>query len=184
MKNPLENPILGVEVKSLVTHPDDRGFFREVLRHTDSLFRTNDNSPPFGQWSHSKMTKDVVKAWHYHHRQIDWWYVALGSVKTVLYDNRSESPTFGQKMEIEMGESSLGAQEVVVKIPQGVLHGLRVVSDIAHLFYITSHTYDPNDEGRFPYNSEEIPHDWGEGAVTVENDRRRFEPTYERSVVS
>jgi dTDP-4-dehydrorhamnose 3,5-epimerase-like enzyme len=28
----------GVEIKELVTHPDERGFFREMIRVTDSFF--------------------------------------------------------------------------------------------------------------------------------------------------
>lgn len=125
------------------------------------------------------MGKDVVKAWHYHHEQTDWWYVAIGQVTTVLIDNRPESPTFKKKLEFKMGESSYGDDtlEVCVKIPPGVLHGLRVSSEFAHLFYITSKVYDPNEEGRIAYNSDKVDHDWGPGALTVPNDRRDFTPT-------
>ena len=93
--------IEGVEIKLLKSHADDRGFFREVIRSTDTLFQ----SGRFGQWSHSRMVKNVVKAWHYHHVQTDWWYVPIGKVQTVLYDNREESPTFKTKLEITMGDS-------------------------------------------------------------------------------
>jgi len=37
----------GVVLKELVTHSDERGFFREVIRETDDFFDR------FGQWSHS-----------------------------------------------------------------------------------------------------------------------------------
>lgn len=126
------------------------------------------------------MTKDVVKAWHYHHIQTDWWYLGLGQILTVLFDNRPESPTYKKKLEFRMGDSGNSADthlQLCVKIPPGVLHGLKVLSDEAHLFYITSHCYNPNDEGRFPYNSDIVPHSWGEEAITVENDRRTFVPT-------
>lgn len=169
MTRPEDNEIQGVLIKELVSHPDQRGFFREVVRHTDPFFAEG----PFGQWSHSKMTKNVVKAWHYHHLQIDWWYVPIGKIETVLYDNREESPTYKTKLVIPMGEGN----ELCVRIPQGVLHGCKVLSEEAHLFYITSRTYDPNDEGRFPFDSEVVPHDWGVEAITSENDRRTFEPT-------
>src|SRR5687768_6250828 len=92
--------IAGVEVKLLKSFPDQRGFFREVIRCTDTLFEGG----KFGQWSHSKMQRDVVKAWHYHHVQTDWWYVPIGQVLTVLYDNREESPTYRTKMELKMGD--------------------------------------------------------------------------------
>lgn len=172
-------PIYGVDVKLLKTHGDERGFFREIFRATESVFENGH----FGQWSHSFMEKNVVKAWHYHHVQYDWWYCALGVIETVLFDNREESPTYKQKLVIPMGDSRAGiagVKEVCVKIPPGVLHGLKVLTDSAHLFYITSHTYDQNEEGRFPFNSPLVPHDWGQNVITVENDRRAFVPTSTR----
>lgn len=172
--------IKGVEVKVLKTHPDDRGFFREIVRKTDPFFPEGG----FGQWSHSRMQKNVVKAWHYHHLQTDWWYIGAGCVEAVLFDNRKESPTLGKKMVVKMsgGEPEFGdARCVCVRIPPGVLHGLRVLSEDAHLFYITSHTYNPQDEGRYPFNDPIVEHDWGKDAITVENDRRRFEPTAARA---
>lgn len=170
--------IVGVELKLLRSFPDQRGFFREVIRCTDPVFTAG----VFGQWSHSKMQKNVVKAWHYHHIQTDWWYVPIGQVRTVLFDNRPESPTYKQKMELMLGDSSYGdgTLEACVRIPPGVLHGCKVLSDEAHLFYITSETYNPNDEGRFPYNDPIVPHSWGDDAITVENDRRMFVPTAPR----
>ena len=174
---PIENMIAGVKFKLLKSWPDDRGFFREIVRGTDDLFA----GEKFGQWSHSKMTKDVVKAWHYHHLQVDFWYVPLGQVETVLFDNRPTSPTYQTKLVIKMGDASIDADtfEVCVKIPQGVLHGCKVLTPEAHLFYITSEIYNPNDEGRFPYNSEVVGHNWGIDAITAENDRRTFVPTAE-----
>lgn len=182
MEFPKSGDILGVEIKPLKTHCDDRGFFREIVRITDGFFFEGG----FGQWSHSRMIKDVVKAWHYHHEQFDWWYLGCGLAKTVLIDNREESPTYKKKLEFPMGDSSLSgssSSELCVKIPPGVLHGLRVLSDEAHLFYITSMTYNPNEEGRIPYNAPEVNHDWGAGALTVENDRRYFTPTSNRKRV-
>lgn len=173
---PESNDIAGVIIKSLRSFPDQRGFFREVVRCSDPIFE----SGAFAQWSHSKMTKDVVKAWHYHHKQIDWWYVPIGVVETVLFDNREESPTYQQKLAFCMGDADLGGNEVCVKIPQGVLHGCKVLTEEAHLFYITSEMYNPDDEGRFPFDSPLVGHDWGENVITAENDRRTFEPTAKR----
>lgn len=168
-----DSRIFGVEIKQLISHPDARGFFREVIRESDPFFQGGN----FGQWSHSCMQRDVVKAWHYHHLQTDWWYVGIGIIETVLIDNREESPTYKQKMRFKMGDLR-GEQSSVlaVKIPPGVLHGCRVLSEEAHLFYITSHTYNPDDEGRIPYNSNLVDHDWGAGAIVVERDMREFTP--------
>ena len=144
--------IEGVQFKQLKTHLDDRGYFREIIRVTDDFFEEG-----FGQWSHSLMYQDVVKAWHIHQRQVDWWYVAGGVLKVVLHDRRPSSPTVGKTWEFLMGENQ-AAQ--VVKIPPGVAHGCRCISGPANLFYITSRTYDPADEGRIPYDDPEIGYDW------------------------
>ena len=172
---PENNQIEGVIFKNLKSFPDQRGYFREVVRITDDFF----DDDGFAQWSHSKMTKGVVKAWHYHKKQLDWWYVPIGKVEVVLFDNRSDSPTYKTKLNFIIGETEKFGQdthEVCFRIPQGVLHGCKVLSDEAHLFYITSQTYNPNDEGRYPFNDPIVPHDWGNGAITSEKDRVRFEP--------
>ena len=175
--------IHGVEFKFLKSFPDDRGFFRELIRKTDAFFGDG-----FAQWSHSKMGKNTVKAWHFHHRQTDWWYLGIGVIHTALFDLRKESPSFGKKMEFKLGDVDYDqeALSAIVKIPPGVAHGCRVISDTAHLFYITSCTYDPNDEGRYPFNTTEIPHSWGKEAelIVSENDRRKFIPPHERARIS
>src|SRR5574342_1300815 len=125
--------IQGVEIKELVTHPDEAGFFREVIRKTDPFFAEG-----FGQWSHSKTYEGAAKAWHVHKKQIDWWYVPIGTMKVALYDTRSDSPTHGETMELILGGDY---PPRVVKIPPGVARGCKVLEGPAHLFYVTSHTY-------------------------------------------
>lgn len=148
--------IEGVVLKELVTHRDERGFFREIIRSTDDFF-----SEGFGQWSHSLMYQASAKAWHIHQHQIDWWYVPVGVLKVALYDTREHSPTRGQLMEFLMGEHQ---PSHVVKIPPGVAHGCRCLSGPAHLFYITSNVYNPADEGRIPHDDPAIGYDWTKGA--------------------
>lgn len=145
----------GVVIKKLTTYPDQRGFFREIVRVSDEFFGEG-----FGQWSHTKSYQGVVKAWHIHQRQVDWWYVASGRVKVALYDTRADSSTHGHLLEIMLGEEM---EPAVLRVPPGVAHGYRVLSAEAHLFYITSRTYDPADEGRLPHDDPEIGYDWLSG---------------------
>ena len=176
----MESEIEGVVLKPLKTHRDQRGFFREIVRFSDPFFDGFGQERAFAQWSHSAMVKDVVKAWHYHHVQYDWWYIGFGQVETVLFDLRPESPTFQRKMVFRMGDgATYGPEtlEVCVKIPPGVAHGLRVLSSEAHILYITSEVYNPNEEGRIPFDSPKVPHQWGPGALVVDNDKRDFVPT-------
>jgi dTDP-4-dehydrorhamnose 3,5-epimerase len=144
--------IYGVEIKELVTHTDERGLFREILRASDAIIPEG-----FGQWSHTMSYTGVAKAWHVHQKQTDWWYVAVGTIKAALYDTRPDSPTHGELQELLMGE---GHPSIVLKIPPGVAHGYRVLKGPAHVFYIVSHEYDGTDEGRIPPDDAEIGYDW------------------------
>jgi dTDP-4-dehydrorhamnose 3,5-epimerase len=144
--------IEGVILKELVTHTDERGFFREIIRVTDDLFAEG-----FGQWSHSLMYTGSAKAWHIHRKQVDWWYVAAGVLKVVLHDMRPGSKTRGQTMELLMGDHQKPA---VLRIPPGVAHGCKCLGGPAHLIYLTSAVYDPADEGRIPHDDPQIGYDW------------------------
>jgi len=147
--------IEGVVLKDLVTHTDERGFFREIIRVTDEFFAEG-----FGQWSHSLVYPGVVKAWHIHQVQVDWWYVASGVLKVALHDTRKDSPTYRETMEFLMGDHQPAR---VLRVPPGVAHGCKCVSGPAHLFYITSNVYDPADEGRISHDDPDIGYDWLKG---------------------
>jgi len=144
--------IEGVEIKQLVTHPDERGFFREIARSTEDVMREG-----WKQISHSLMHPGVAKAWHVHKTQIDWWYVPAGDLKVALYDTRDGSSTKGELQELFVGEHY---EAQLVKIPPGVAHGCRVIGGTAHLIYLTSGTYDPDEEGRLDHDDPSIGYDW------------------------
>ncbi|MBA4384893.1 MAG: hypothetical protein C0410_09160 [Anaerolinea sp.] len=147
--------IEGVLIKDLVTHTDERGFFREIVRATDEFFVEG-----FGQWSHSLMFDGVIKAWHFHHIQTDWWYVCSGVLRVGLCDMRPSSQTYKTTMDFLMGDLQPAR---IVKIPPGVAHGCKTVQGPVHLFYVTSHVYNPEDEIRLPFNDPEINFDWLKG---------------------
>lgn len=145
--------IIGVEYKKLVRHHDDRGFFEELLRKTDPIFKEG-----FGQLSRSSMKKGVIKAWHIHRTQIDWWYASSGTLQVGLYDNRENSGTYKVLNTLLLGENG---EEAILKIPPGVAHGLKVKSEGAELFYVTSGIYNPKEEeGRIAENDATIGFDW------------------------
>ena len=139
----------GVEIKQLTTYPDERGFFREIIRETDEFFGH------FGQLSHSLMYPGTAKAWHLHQNQIDWWY-CIGALKVALHDLREGSETKGETVTFFMGDR-YGA--TCVKIPPGVAHGCRAL-ELTHLLYVTSSVYNPEDEGRLPHDDPTIGFDW------------------------
>lgn len=144
--------INGVEIKELNAHKDERGFFCEIIRDSDSFFQGK-----FGQLSHSMAHKGVFKAWHMHKKQTDWMYVVAGDIKLALYDTRKDFMTKGKLMEISIGE---GSGRRVVKIPPGVAHGYKIINGPMHIVYVTDREYDPEDELRIPHDDPEIGYDW------------------------
>ncbi|MCC6191112.1 MAG: dTDP-4-dehydrorhamnose 3,5-epimerase family protein [Anaerolineales bacterium] len=142
-----------VVVKKLITHADDRGYFREVVREDDHLLRR------FGQSSVTKTYPGVIKAFHWHHDQDDVWYVVDGMARVVLFDRRPASPTHGVTQVIYAGDDN----PVTILIPTGIAHGYQVLGNKpVILFYHVSKTYDPKqpDEQRIPFDDPEIGFDW------------------------
>ncbi|MCE5340402.1 MAG: dTDP-4-dehydrorhamnose 3,5-epimerase family protein [Planctomycetaceae bacterium] len=142
----------GVVIKKLVTHRDNRGFFREIIRSTDDFF-----SEGFAQWSHSQMYTGVIKAWHWHKVQTDYWYICNGVLRVGLCDMRENSKTYKQTMDFLMGDNQ---ESQIVAIPPGVAHGCKSLQGPVNLLYVTSRIYDPKDELRIPYNDPSINFDW------------------------
>lgn len=144
--------IEGAVLRKLTTYIDERGFFMELIRHTDPSFAEG-----FAQLSHSKMYQGIVKAWHIHKTQIDWWYVPIGRLKVALSDRRPDSPSFGKTITLFLGED---VEPAVLKIPAGVAHGCKAIGGTAHLFYVTSSVYTLEEEGRLRHDDPTIGYDW------------------------
>ena len=145
--------IQGVALKRLVVHPDDRGMFMEVLRADDPFYRR------FGQTSFTVTYPGVIKAFHWHTRQDDLWFVASGMAQAVLHDLREDSPTYRQTEVYYLGEQN----RALLCIPAGVAHGYRVLgTQPVALFYHTTEPYDPRapDEERIPFDDPTIGFDW------------------------
>lgn len=143
--------IEGVEIKELTAHEDERGFFCEIIRSSDEFFGS------FAQLSHSMAKKGVLKAWHLHEQQTDFMYTSNGDMLLGLYDTRSDSKTFGELMEILMGET-YGRR--VVKIPPGVAHGYKIINGPMQVIYVMDREYDPNDIKYLDHDDSTIGYDW------------------------
>jgi len=137
----------------VVTHVDDRGYLREIVRDDDGLLRR------FGQTTITKSYPGVIKAFHWHRRQDDLWFVASGMAQVVLYDLREDSPTRGQTDVHYLGDHN---RQLLV-IPSGVAHGYRVLgNEPVLLLYHTTEAYNPADpdERRLPFDDPTIGFDW------------------------
>ena len=147
--------IEGVRVEPLTLYPDDRGYFLEVQRIGRGL--AAGFPPETTQTSTAFNYPGAIKAFHYHLHQTDCWTPAMGMLQVALVDLRVGSPTFGARNTIYAG--ALRPWQIL--IPPGVAHGYKVVGpDEAVLVYMTDRFYNPQDEGRIPYNDAGINYDW------------------------
>ena len=145
--------INGVKVKVIRRIPDDRGFFAEVLRSGEETFAD------IKQTSYTETYPGVIKAFHWHKKQTDIWFVAKGMAQVVLYDLREDSSTHGETNVWYAGEGN----PLLISIPPGVAHGYRVLgTSPVGLFYHTTEQYDlaNPDEERLPFNDPRIGFDW------------------------
>ena len=143
----------GVAARRAKVLPDERGRLGEIMRADDSWFEK------FGQVYMTTAYPGVVKAWHYHKKQTDHFYVIKGMVKVALYDQREGSPTQGVVNELYLGEHCPG----LVRIPPGVQHGWMCVSETeAYIVNIVSEMYNYAEPDEFRTNPHEnnIPYNW------------------------
>jgi dTDP-4-dehydrorhamnose 3,5-epimerase len=143
----------GVVIKKLVTHKDQRGFFREVIRFPSEFAEV-----PVGQISHSFVNEGVFKGWHAHENQHQWNYVVRGKINVVLLDDRQNSKTYRQFVEFAAGDE----EPVSYYFPPGVLHAYKCIKGPMEIIYITSGIYDPTEEIRISTDEFKHIYDWKE----------------------
>ncbi|MFC2149968.1 dTDP-4-dehydrorhamnose 3,5-epimerase family protein [Calditrichota bacterium] len=143
----------GVHVKNLRLIPDERGRLMEILRCDDEIF------DKFGQVYMTTNYPGVVKAWHYHQKQVDNVTCVKGMIKLVLHDAREDSKTRGETQEIFLGEF----KPLIVKIPALVYHGWKCISETESIVVnVTTELYQYSgpDEHRKAWDDPEIGYDW------------------------
>ena len=157
----------GVMVKTLKKFTDQRGFFIEQVKRGDVDDEGRPFVPPhaFAQTSRSLTyarggnPPELIKAFHWHERQWDYWDIVAGNARVVLVDLREGSPTEGVVQTLMLGENS----PRMVAIPPHVAHGYQAVDlrDVVLTYYVTE-PYDPADpdEGRIAWDDERIGFDW------------------------
>lgn len=141
----------GVKIKPLKKICDERGMVMHMLRSDDPDF------DKFGEIYFSCIYPGVVKGWHNHNKMTLNYAVVKGMIKLVLYDNRSNSPTKGELMEIFMGDNNY----VLVTIPLGVWNGFKGIgTEMAIVANCSTHPYDPDEIHRCNPFKNDIPYDW------------------------
>jgi len=144
--------IEGVKITPLKIIPDERGAIFHMLRSDDSIFEK------FGEIYFSKVYPGVVKGWHLHKKMTLNYAVPVGMIKLVLYDDRNNSSTKGEIMELFIGVENY----VLVTIPPNVWNGFKGIgTEPAIVANCATLPHDPNEIIRLDPINNNIPYDWG-----------------------
>lgn len=117
------------------TYKDDRGYSFMNLLH--GVMSQN------GQINYSYTHDGVIKAWHRHQKQTDFWICVSGDIKVGVSNNK-------QSWHAHIGEQN----HKIIIIPPGLWHGLLTKSSGASLLYYVTVAYNDTypDEERMPYD--------------------------------
>ena len=115
-----EGNINGVHIIKLIKHADERGFLMETFR-ADTL---PEGLKPL--MSYASYTKPgIARGPHEHQNQTDIFsFIGPGNFKIYLWDNRSQSSTYGKRTVIFGGRDD----PITLIVPPGVVHAYRNIS--------------------------------------------------------
>ena len=142
----------GVKIKKLEKISDERGSILHMIRKDDPDFKQ------FGEIYFSTVYPGVVKGWHLHTEMVLNYAVVIGMIKLVLYDDRKDSPTHGEIMELFIGEDNYS----LVTIPQHVWNGFKGIgTKTAIVANCSTLPHDPKEIRRMdPLKNDVINYDW------------------------
>ena len=143
--------IHGVEIAELKVWGDERGKFMETFRKEWFPQRKWERV----QTNRSYSKAGVLRGLHYHHQQVDYWYLSDGKIRVGLADLRPTSPTYLQSAVLEMDAS----QPIGLFIPIGVAHGFLALTD-STLNYIVDNYYTGKDEFGVAWNDPQLSVPW------------------------
>ncbi len=141
----------GVKTIPLKKICDERGMIMHMLKNTDPHFEQ------FGEIYFSTAYPGVIKGWHEHTKQVQFYAVIKGMIKLVLYDNRPKSPTYKELMELHIGDENYQ----LVRIPTGVINGYKNIGiDTVILANCSTLPHEPDEMLRYDPHGDKVPYEW------------------------
>ena len=141
----------GVVISPRRIIPDERGKVMHLMKESDPEFEH------FGEVYFSMVYPGVVKGWHLHRRMVINYAVPIGQIKLVLWDDRAESRTRRELMELYIGADNY----CLVQVPVGVWNGFKGVGTVPALVAnCATIPHDPDEVERMDPHHSPIPYDW------------------------
>lgn len=151
MSEIIQTKIDGVWIKPLRKIPDERGMIMHMLRVDETAFDR------FGEIYFSVALPGVIKGWHKHTRQSQNYAIIQGMIKLVLYDEREDSPSKGELVEIYTGEYKYE----LIHIPPGIVNGYKTYStNPAIIANCADLPHEPDEMIRYDPMGSHIDYNW------------------------
>tara|TARA_B110000444_G_scaffold251979_1_gene280626 strand:+ start:486 stop:935 length:450 start_codon:yes stop_codon:yes gene_type:complete len=143
--------IEGVKITPLKQFFDERGKVMHMLTENSQNFSR------FGEIYFSCAYSGAVKAWHLHKEMTLNYACISGSIKCVLYDDRSDSKTKGELQEFFMSPEDY----FLLTVPPLIWNGWKGIGEnVSIVANCSDIKHDPEEIIRKEFNSNEIPYDW------------------------
>jgi len=142
----------GVKIREARTIPDDRG---TICVAYDP--RWGFTEEPMVYAYEVTIRPGAVKGWILHETYDDRLFLAAGSVRWVLFDDRPDSPTRGRLSELFFDHH----HRSLLRIPRGVWHAVQNVGgeDSRMVNFPTApYDYENPDKTRLPLDTDRIPY--------------------------
>lgn len=141
----------GVKLTPLRQILDERGKIMHMLRADAPHFQG------FGEIYFSTVFPGAIKGWHIHREMTLNYAVPHGHIKLVLFDERDDSPTKGELMEIFLGQDNYQ----LVTIPPMVWNGFKGYgTEPALVANCSDIPHDPGEIDRLDPFDPRIPYSW------------------------
>jgi dTDP-4-dehydrorhamnose 3,5-epimerase len=151
-EGPRREMIDGVRIREARTIPDDRG---TICVAYDP--RWGFSEEPMVYAYEVTIRPGAIKGWIVHETYDDRLFLAAGTIKWVLYDDRPDSPTRGLVSELYFDQH----HRSLLRIPRGVWHAVQNVGreDARMVNFPTApYDYESPDKTRLPLGTESIPY--------------------------
>jgi len=147
----MKQNIEGIKITPLKIISDNRGSVMHMLRSDSDVFQK------FGEIYFSTIFKDSIKAWHLHKEATLNYACIFGKVKLVLFDDRTESTTYGLYQELYLSLDSYS----LITIPPNIWNGFKGLNDI-HSIIANCLTLPHNEKEmvRLDLNDPKFKYNW------------------------
>jgi len=171
-----ETTLKGSFIIELEKREDERGFFARAWCKTEA--EGHGLRSHFLQFNMSfSKKKGTIRGLHYQlppHQEFKLVRCTKGAIYDVIIDLRSESPTYGHWMGVELRADNYK----MLYVPAGFAHGFQTLMDSTEVFYPVSEFYAPASERGIRWDDTTFGIDWPETDYLIISEKDKRWPDY------